>query len=221
LSRENSLRVAPPQSPRKPGARLAVVVAACAVVTLVGTSIVNRAQWSLRCEDGHLVAYRGLSLPLGSGRLDPDTYPAVEVPEPRCRDVTVSSRRDLEEQYLEATVQRIDSAIQSDDKSQLESAAQAVDRVVAAAGGASKLLADRKRALIVALLRADLKGAEAALGRARGRLRAAENAGVSEEVLTALRRELDDLTGKAAPEPAPTPPPAPLQTDEDLGGRSL
>ena len=216
MSEEDSLRFPRLQTPQKPRARLAFVVAACAAVALVGASIVNRARWSLRCEDGQLVAYRGLSLPAGAGRLDPELYPPVDVPEALCQDVTVASKRALEKHYLESTVQRIDSAIQSDDKGQLESAAQSVEKLVGSAGGASKLLADRKRALIVALLRADLKGAEAALGRARGRLMAAENAGVSEEVLSALRRELGELTGETPPEPPP-PAPEPEQTDEDEG----
>jgi hypothetical protein len=169
------------------------VLAACAAVALVGTSIVNRSRWTLACEDGQLVAYRGLSLPIGRARLDPDSYPAVPVSPAACDDVVASSREALEQHYVAATMHRIDTAIRSEDALALESAAQVVDRLVDAPQVAEQVSDDRKRALVVALLRADLRAAGNALVRARGRFRAAQEAGVAEDVLRALQLELDTL----------------------------
>jgi hypothetical protein len=99
---------------------------------------------------------------------------------------------------------RIDTAIRSDDALELESAAQVVDRLVESPQVAGKVSDERKRSLVVALLRADLRAARSATGRARGRLRAAEEAGVAQEVLRALELELDTLCGSALAAPTVT-----------------
>lgn len=211
-------RLVPP--PRAARARLVVVLAACAAVAVLGTSILNRSRFTLECEDGQLVAYRGLSLPVGRSRLDPDAYPAVAVPPAACVTVVASSREELEQHYVAATMQRIDTAIRSDDAVELESAAQVVDRLVGSHEIAPSTLDERKRALLVALARADLRAAAGALQRARDHLRAADEAGVPEDVLQALRLEVDGLctadVAAVQPEPAEDPP----ALDDD-GSRAL
>jgi hypothetical protein len=199
-------RLSPP--PRPARGRLVVVLAACAAVAMLGTSILNRSRWTLQCEDGRLVAYRGLSLPIGESRLDPDAYPPIHVLPAACEDIVASSREELEEHYVAATMHRIDSA-RSADASGLESAAQVAEQLVDAADVGNDVLDERKRELVVALLRADLRAANTALQRARARLRAAADAGVSEEVLRTLQAEVDALgTLPALEEPTTQPEPA-------------
>jgi hypothetical protein len=197
---------------------LVVVLAGCAAVAVLGTSILNRSRWTLQCEDGQLVAYRGLSLPIGAGRLDPDAYPPIQVVPAACEDIVASSREELEEHYVAATMHRIDSAMRSDHPGELESAAQVAEQLVSKAEVGNDVLDERKRELVVALLRADLRAADTALQRARSRLRAAADAGVSDEVLRALQAEVEALCTAGVPEPAAPPepkPPVPAPTPDD------
>lgn len=205
-------RLSPP--PRPARGRLVVVLAACAAVAMLGTSILNRSRWTLQCEDGRLVAYRGLSLPIGESRLDPDAYPPIHVLPAACEDFVASSREELEEHYVAATMHRIDSA-RSANVSELESATQVAEQLVDAADIGPHVLGERKRELVVALLRADLRAANTALQRARARLGAAADAGVSEDVLRALQAEIDAVgTMPAAKGPATTPEPEPATQPE-------
>lgn len=184
----------------------------CAAVGLVAASIANRQRVSLKCIEGQLVAYRGRPLPAGEQPLDPDRFPPIQADEVACRDQPFSSIEELEARYLAFTVSQIDEAIASAKASELESAANTVDRF----GDRPELeefMGKRRRAVLVSLLESDLDEASALLGRIRTRLRAAKAAGVSPTVLRALETQLEQMLEDASTRP-PAEPPAPPQEDE-------
>ena len=87
-----------PSAPVRRG-RLALVIGVVVVLALLGSSMVNLGRFALKCEDGRLVAHRGLAFPVGSRHLDPDLYPPVSVPDAQCVDTDLPSRAALDAAY--------------------------------------------------------------------------------------------------------------------------
>jgi hypothetical protein len=161
----------------------------------VASSVVNRTRVALRCEAGHLVAYRGRALPTGERRLPIDAYPPIPAAPSACITEAFTSMRALEDRYLELTVQRVDRAILSDDDAQLHEAAKLLDRVLEPGNESS--MSERRRALLIALVHADLRHAVTLVGRIYDRLDAARAAGVAPEVIRGLEVELREALARS------------------------
>ncbi len=200
-----------PQPGRPRRTRLAWAVGACLTVALVVTAAANRRRFVLRCEDGALVAYRGLPLPAGEQRLDPALYPPVPVPAAQCLGRELSSRRALDDTLFSLRLARIDDALRTEDPSGLGSAVRALSELEAGRGD-DPALAQRRRALLLALLRAELGTAKAAMERAEQRLREAREAGIDPVLLRDVEQELARLRGA---ETAPPPPDATAPDDDE------
>lgn len=193
------------------------------VVAVAGTSVVNWTRFALRCDGGSLHAYRGLPLPFGERALSIARYPTIAVPESQCRDRVVGSAAALEKLYVDAAVRRIDAAIEADDQAELEKVAVTVDKLVGEDVRDGGPLARRKQGLLVALIRADLRLAQGATGRIQARLDAAEDSGVPEPLLEAIRGEVRELADVLSHTTRPrTPVPSlPAGPPDPAGGRAL
>lgn len=77
------------------------VIAVCVSVAVVGAALARGRVAELRCEDGHLVAYRARLLPFGSSRLDPDRYPPLRVTPSQCSNLVFDSVDALERRYVQ------------------------------------------------------------------------------------------------------------------------
>ena len=164
-----------------------LVLGACAVLlALLSASVANASRASLRCIEGHLVAYQGRLLPWGEEPLE-ELEPLPVTPG-ACDEEHFEDRGDLEVRYREIAVGDADEALRSEDQDAIETSLGALDKLPTQT---DQGLARRYRQLIEALLQVEVQRARETRQRALHRIEQARRAGVDEATLREAEAQLD------------------------------
>ncbi|MEM7151896.1 MAG: hypothetical protein AAF799_03595 [Myxococcota bacterium] len=179
------------------------------MLALLSASVANASRASLRCIEGHLVAYQGRLLPWGEEPLE-GLEPLPVTPD-ACDEEHFEDRGDLEVRYREIAVGDADEALRTEDQEAIETSLGALDKLPT---DADQGLARRYRQLIEALLQVEVQRARQTRQRALHRIEQARRAGVDETTLREAEAQLDPpppsrpTEAEAAPAPPPVEPPS-------------
>lgn len=172
--------------------RLVGLVGALLLFVAAAAAAANAGRFGLRCIDGKIEARRGTVVPGRMTRLRDPLFVPLTVPPALCRDTDFGSRGALERAYVEAALASVDAAIAAGSDEDLQRSLASLELLLGAASDRidTSGLERRRRALLIARLRAEVEQARTARQRAMSRIEQAREAGLDDPLVDQLEQEL-------------------------------